>query len=112
MHVGCTVTAKGDGFKGMKPPVKIEMHVPILNNGNVIEAGQTITGPKNTINGRPKAKSKAKVKVSLAPAGGIMAETPVAETPPTPVAETTEDRTPAAIPDEAAGHAEASGHDI
>ena len=38
-HVGWTVTAKDDGFKGMKHPVKIEMHVPILSNGNVIEAG-------------------------------------------------------------------------
>ena len=88
------------------------MHVPILTNVNAIEAGQTITGPKNTINGRPKAKSKAKVKVSLAPSGGIMAETPVAETPPTPVAETTADRIPAAIPAEASGHAEASVHDM
>ena len=88
------------------------MHVPILTNGNIIEVGQNIIGPKNTINGRPKAKSKVKVKVSLAPAGGIRAETPVAKTPPTPVAETTEDRIPAAIPDEAAGHAEASGPDM
>ena len=41
-----------------------------------------------------------------------MVETPAAETPPTPVAETTEDRLPAAIPDEAAGHVEASGPDM
>ena len=40
----CT-TVKNDGFKGVKPPVKLEMKVPILTNGEVIEAGQLIAGP-------------------------------------------------------------------
>ena len=47
---GMTATVKNEGYKGVKPPVKLDIIFPILTNPDLIQAGNLIHGPFQTFN--------------------------------------------------------------
>ena len=49
VNVSWSATVKEDGFKGGKPPIKIEVRVPFLTNEATIEAGQTLAAPDSPV---------------------------------------------------------------
>ena len=42
---GLTATVENEGYKAMKPPVKLDIIFPILTNPDLIQAGNLILGP-------------------------------------------------------------------
>ena len=49
VNVSWSASVKEDGFKGGKPPIKVEAKVPVLTNEATIEAGHTIAAPDSPV---------------------------------------------------------------